>query len=377
MGLSFGPQISRAVQHGLVVRVEDFIGNGLFREQKPVAGFRNQKELRARITNRLGQLIDYFDLTSGTVTSRFTEQNYSDSTQTELVGVAAGISAMNDFIGTTQADWRRIPVQSGRKSIDFDCASSGSVIASLEAKGTLNENYISARVREIGKQKASARKSAPVQPLVGVVTYVPSSSKERARCVICDPAIPPIPHDPFKYQLLARLAYYYEVISLFSMSFLLQSLAQRILDIALIEDFRALSGRELVNRAGNPMSVPTSMTVSLTNEPGLRLAGDFIYSRDRQSFIFYGISMRALSIIIAQQFEALCQYRDDLDLSVTTNRRVNALIDRQQINNWASDKTDGTPPGGSRDYPGRAALRLSGALGTTSTGLAFGEFQPL
>lgn len=354
---------------GFSIRVADFLANGMYNEYK--AGnerYGSGKALRQLVPSRMPRIADYFDFESGTVASTFIDQDESLPGETEVVGVAGTISVMNELFGVTLADWRKIPVK-GR--LDFERFSNGQKIIAVEARGRLHRRNVSGAVTEIHKKKAAVRtkNASAAYPLLGVVFVPASAPNEIATCYICDPPIPPIEADPRKYRLLARLAFYSDIISTFSKSFILQALVQRTADLAVLNNYDELDGTPLRKRDGETWEVPQSFRTSLSEEQQLGIVGDFRYSADRESLLLFGLIPEVINVLAGQQFDQILRYRNN-NLMDLNERTIYANVLSRELRMLGYEQ-----PSGGRDAD-RRRVRLRGAFASTTSGIVFGEFLP-
>lgn len=138
--------IAQMIRHNLVISEDEFKSYMLFTEQANENGFRTYQELKNRVQHRLGDIDDYLDLTSGTITTKKSSERLSNTGMTERIGVSLGLNVINKFHGLTEADWAITPnvYIGGKRMKDFDyqisMASDGSRFIQVENKGSINDD---------------------------------------------------------------------------------------------------------------------------------------------------------------------------------------------------------------------------------------------
>ncbi len=358
--------MSTVVRNGIAVPVEQFIGNGLYREPRATHRL-GSRALRGLVADRMGKIIDYFDLSSGTVRSRSTAGHDNLAEVTELIGVAGAISVVDALYGTTAADWQRLRSTSNDKTLDFERISNGTLTATVEAKARLKQENLSKAAASI-RAKKLAHQNRFSEPLFGIVTVPGQHPGRNAVCHLYDPESPLPAENPKKYQIVNRLLFYYRVLSSFSESFLLQAIAQRIRDLEALPDHSLLDGVPLVNRHGDKMTVPSSIEQATAGMPRLELVGDLYYDVRRKSFLLFGLRRSAVEVIIAQTFSRIGAYQDDAPLTLAQETTVIASVSRKQL------ELSATGSFRTRES-GRVDVKLKGNVFTTSAGVAIGEFS--
>lgn len=369
--LSKAPNFARLLSleaNGLTLSVNDFIANGLFTEQKDdIPQFATRRSLRRLVGSRMSKTLDYFDFDSGTVAYNFDDQNDADINEKEKVGVAGAVAVADRLYGLTQADWRKVPVKS-QKTLDFYTFSNGKQIAGLEAKCRTDPRDVPAAVHDIHAKKMFARGGGSVVPLLGVVvTPASKGGPHRAKCVVCDPWIPEIDAEPYKYRLLARMAFYSDIIANISRSPLLQALIQRVTDIAWLSDYLPLNGVELVNVRGEPYYLPASLSASLEPEPSIKLVGEFLFDAGRDALLFMGLEPEVVPMLAGQRFDDILSYRNEV-LEPIREITIRAAVLVRELGYM------GLRDVRSRENNRRKVVLLRGAFMKTSSGAVLGEF---
>lgn len=378
-----GQLIDNIVGKSIALDRDEFIANGLLREQKLNRdGWRTKADLRKKVASRWSTLSDYFEVLPDGVRATFIDQDESEKAQTETIGVAAAISLLDIAFDGTQADWTKVPV-SNDKDLDFERFSDGQRFIMVEAKGRLVGNTelksgLSDAKSDIKRKKASKQalqraSAAQSSALIGVITAISDRANQHAISYLVDPPFVGPVEDPRKYRLLARLSFYYINLSLISRSPLLQGLAQRIRDIAALEDYAGLSSLPLVSRNGAAMSFPPSFDKTLSHDEKRGFFGEVIAIRtrnNRRSLFFFGFLDETVRLIVAQDFQAIETFRAAKRVSMSQPSEFRARVATRELK-FADIAYD--PASVERD--GRVSLRVRGQIGSSSSGFVFGEIR--
>lgn len=370
----FHDALEEAIKNGMEISEEEFEVYTVFREQKQKPGWKSYADLKAKLPPRLAAFSDYFDLSKGTIRSKFEAGPNCDNTQTESAGVGVALAVVSKLYDLTEADWQKIPIQKNIKDLDFEIASDGKEMVEVEAKGTvLNGKDTKGRIsdckKSIEEKKKAQRKTQDNRNrLIGIITSFPSTEEQVAKVRILDPPMLEAPENPLKYKLLARLYFYWREIRLISESPFLQALINRIGDISFVSDYESLDDRPLLNLSGEIMPIPISYILSRTVLPGDIAFGEVFQLRS-DTFFFYGFDMKIVSLLINQRFDEILNFKSNLpdiiqEISTLTARVREEELEGSQVQPsdfpTAPDKT-------------RVEIPMSGRLSANSAGRVFGE----
>jgi hypothetical protein len=309
--LSIVNTLDDALANGLEIDDQEYLVYTLFREQKAHPAWHTYAQLKAKLPSRQAAYEDYFDLSGGTVRSKFINAADLDNTKTESSGVGATLSVVSSLYGMTEADWEKIPVAQ-TKDLDFQ-ASTGTEMVEVEAKGTVDDSRalagISGKKGDIEAKKSTQRSPAVnnTNTLIGVIASFPNVAGQNAICRVLDPPVESPTNDPRKYKLLARLSYYLREIRIVSRPHLLIALANRLQAISLVEDYSVFDNKPLLNQYGEQFYVPGSPLWS-HSVVGNNYAFGEVVPLEFGMFYFYGFETTILDMLIEQSFDRILNY---------------------------------------------------------------------
>jgi hypothetical protein len=369
----FHDALEEAIKNGMEIPEEEFEVYTVFREQKQKPGWKSYSELKARLPHRLATFSEYFDLSKGTVRSKFETGSDCDNTQTESAGVGVALAVVSKLYNLTEADWQKIPIQNV-KDLDFEIASDGKEMVEVEAKGTVLDGEditpgISNCKRSIeNKKKEQREKQNNRNRLIGIITSFPSTEGQSAKVRVLDPPMLEDPEDPLKYKLLARLYFYWREIRLISESPFLQALINRIGDISFVSDYGSLNDRPLLNLSGEKMQIPISYTLARTILPGEIAFGE-VFPLRSDTFFFYGFDMKIVSLLINQRFDEILNFKSNLPDAIQEISTLTARVREEELEG-SQVQPSGFPKGPDKS---RVEIPMSGRLSANSAGRVFGE----
>jgi hypothetical protein len=308
-------RIASLVAEGLKIGEAEFVTYAMFTQQKDHDGYRTYQELKTIFPEELPGFRRHFDLAAGTLRARFGGDDMQKH-QTERAGVAGALLVMNRIFDLHEADWHKIP-ESGLKDLDFLLASTGSGYIEVEAKGSVVQSAqmraeVSHAKGEIGEKKAAQRADGNKNDLFGVITAIPTSANEKARCWLLDPPAQPVDMPPAKYKILARLNYYLESIARFSQMRMLIALSNRIATLRRLDNYIALDELPLVDSRGEPFRFHPSLEQYKT-----MLLKDKVVGRafpiSGTEFFFYGFDVAIFDLLTVQNFESIGHFRSTIE----------------------------------------------------------------
>jgi hypothetical protein len=210
----------------------------MFQDQGDYPASRLRVDLVERAITRAAELTDYFDMASGSLRARRTAADTLRSS-TDRLGVAVAITTMNSVMGTTDADWWKIP-EGVTKTLDHEQrGTDGSRIVALEAKCTVTSNTevksstVSKMKRHIQQKKSACRGTSGSEvPMFGTIALIPEAAGHgQARVLLLDPPAHWEFTHPRTARLRARLSYYAKAVQFFREFAFLRELRQRLRDL--------------------------------------------------------------------------------------------------------------------------------------------------
>ncbi len=369
------PAITDLVTQGFKFCEEEFLVYTIFREQKNRPGFRTYNDLKNKLPSRIEAFQDYFDLSSGSVVSKFAERHDKDNVRTEEAGVGAALALTSHLYGLTEADWERLPV-SEEKGMDFQIASTGEKFIQVEAKGTVvndknkTQNIYAHKADIVAKKDAQPDDENNTNTLLGVITAFPSTNTLPTKCWILDPPAYEIDFDPLKYKLLSRLHYYWRELSMVSRSHFLEILINRIHAIRSTKAYKNLDNLPLLNRKGEPHPVPVSLFTKRSSDLGEEVFGEVLpLENSRGKFCFYGFHVEIVDIILSQNFNSI------ISMNFAPSIRKDAIVTARIPYRLLSDT--GHDIDVDEDKESRKKIIMRGNLTLTSSGRVLGILQPI
>jgi len=325
-----GPSFDDLVSNGWKCDEEVFLSYCMFVHQKRNRkAWRTYADLKNKLPDFRGSMLNYFSLDDGTLTARFSGVDESRTDQTESMGVGCALGCISHAAQLTEADWERIDV-SKEKDLDFQIASTGSQLLVAEARGRIRDDSDTQRLdttaREIAQKKTTQRqrsldKCEGAYPsnatFIGVIAAIPHLAPARTRILLLDPPPIGIWEDPFKYRIVARLNFYLRQLSMIcGRANVVLALANHIRAIELAANFRALDREPLLTGTRSRIQFPQAIVETRTVTSDERVVGEIIPLKDRSAF-FFGLDVRCLRMLLAPSFSEIASFRCDLGWTKT------------------------------------------------------------
>lgn len=244
---------------------------------------------------------------------------------------------MNRIHGLTEADWRPIPEQRGRRaapSFDFQIASDGEHFVQVESKGSsvldnrLLSDAVRAQKRKIDEKKAKlaalgkqGQDPHPASLRYGTMTVVDGRKDGSVRCLLTDPPPDPADDTPQRFKLLNRLRHLRDWISFINpRSPLAAALAARLADLEAVENPFKLGGVPLRRGNGEPFEFETFSPSTRRHSTFMASkswvadgpAGGVVVQLSEREFLFLGIREQLLTLATAQEFEEIARYKAEV-----------------------------------------------------------------
>ncbi|MCS7469558.1 hypothetical protein NZK35_23140 [Stieleria sp. ICT_E10.1] len=375
--LALDDDIKRGIEElggdGIDVEVDEFLLLSAFSHQD---GFRTRAEL-AGIVSKFREMLDlYFDLSAGTVHSRYTGQDRTNKDFTEKCGVGGTLVVAEHLFDLHEADWEAISITQ-TKDLDFQLlASDGSRFIKVEAKGRIVDDVtkrgeVSDAKTSIVQKKHAQRKLSPSRNdiLLGVIVAIPSSENQVTRCLLVDPPIQIPLDDPGKYRLLARLAHYLRELSVLTRAHFLIALANRVHALALADNHQVFDMEKLRKQDGEQFESPNSIFQTRSVVDDDYAFGEVLVSSAGDCY-FYGLLSEVVDLMIEQSHEKISGYRST-EAGEAHSRKVLARIVKQEA------KALGLDPEKLTKVPqtSRVEVSMVGTLTTTAGGHVLGPVE--
>ncbi|WP_147445036.1 hypothetical protein [Corallococcus sp. CA053C] len=374
-------RIDALVKNGLDVDELEFLTYSVFTEQRNKIGWRTYADMRTLLPPRAEMFRQYFDLSLGTVTSRFPASD-SETSMTEKVGVATSLLAANRIFDLHEADWTKIP-KGQIRTLDFFCASTGKEYVEIEAKGSIvadanmKNPSVSTHKNGILKKKAVQRErvgSAHPSLMMGTIAAVPENTDQRTVCWLIDPPGDGPEMDPKKFKLLTRLEYYLKELQPLSQASMLIALRNRIEAIFSVSDYERLDQLRLVGATGRPFRFrgPFFRNKTIIATSRGRAIGRVFHLADRE-FMFVGFDTEVYGLVARQRFREILAYKSGLASNESELYRAEAWLEQRDFGNedpaafgaeWIEQKK-------------RFRLQLEGPVMFTQSGRVVGAFNPI
>lgn len=357
-------ELKRMADEGVSFSNEEFITYGMFKEQKDVDGWRTYSELAMKSETRRAQLEEYFEIGSS-VRSHFVGRKNLDISQTERIGVAAGLSIVSRLYGLTEADWEKIPEKNSAKTFDFEIAATEAELIEVECKGAVVRSQKKSEVSgAVGKIKEKKKSASGAAYRYGIVAAIPSE-REQATIYVIDPESE-INGDPAKIKLLSRLTYYYRELVAISRSPFSRELGNRIDILRRVTRYQELDGAVFLDRLGEELEIPASYQNYMLHYPADGVFGAYLYQGDG-AFLFVGLKLDVVKILIAQNFKEIMTYSQKAYSTPSKNVDVSFASDSLPEEFWQY-RGIARPTNKKIDVP------LVGELVINSAGKALGFF---
>jgi len=308
----------------------------IFTEQKDRPGFRTYDELKQRVSDRLGDINDYFDFSHGSISAKFIG-NEMDKNIIERLGVGLGLSVIGKLHNLIGADWKRIPEFAGKnacRTFDFDYdipfASDGERFIQVENKGSSVDNNlrkpstISQHYGSIKKKKESIDNNR-LDYNYGTIGIVDNNSNHVAKLLLVDPPSDFIDIEPKKYKLLARLNYYLEEFTNIGVKKKISvALAKRIKEISDSSDYTKFNNEPLDYKYPVPyhLFMEGNMFAAIDHNEAF---GTFFTIENKNEIFPYVLAYpkALMKLILYQRFDDILTYRYDPDFIM---EKVNILL---------------------------------------------------
>lgn len=366
--LNAGPrsvEIAKLINGGLVVSDTEILIHAMFTEQDPNRiGYDKYYKLAQLFERREDTFRDYFSLSNNDIFATGS-QNSTQKGQTERLGVACSILAMNKILGVTEADWERIEESNKSKTLDYQLSvSNGISIVGVESKGTIADNPAKKSSGSTSDMKGSIeakKKAARLKSKLkfneeyGVITAIGNKSGIMPRIYLLDPPSEGTDMDPGKIRILNRLRYYKHQLSYVSGFGLLAALENRINIFDKIDDYKNLDGISLAASSGEPIMLPGKYygrpLIEVNGIIG-RCYGERFFRRRTPDWKvpFFGFDRKIFDILAAQKFNNIVEYK-----SINTDEYS------KKITFWANAGEKKSSP-----FTGNLRYRLN------SAGIAYG-----
>lgn len=345
-------KIEDKLKQGFTLSEDELLTYMMFIEQKDEEGFRSYDELKSKLESRKGLYLDYLDLNSGTVKSKYSSSNLSDVGVTERLGISLGLNVVNQLHGLTEADWAITPNQyhGGVRAKDFDyehpLAATNKRFIQVENKGSVvdDNNYkppsISNHFKSIKDKKADlliqeSNKGIQRHSNIYYGTISSVDQINNAKVLLVDP--PPFEQDwsPTKFKLIARLSFYHQLFIYSAVrDEIVSSLGMRIAELVELRDIFEFDKKRLSDINPNPRSFLKRTKVAKINTSEAFGTYYFIRSNERFEVYIVAIHKAILKLILNQDFQGILDYEyknAELEDSVSIELEDNGKVDSELL----------------------------------------------
>lgn len=265
--------------------------------------------------------------------------NNEQSADSEMVGVASGLTVVSKLHDLTEADWEKIPV-GPKPDLDYKIASTGENFLYLECKGTIAaDNSGPRKPNSVYNHKSSIdtkknqQRPLPVQKpgiFYGTITVVDPTNHLLLWFV--DPPEPDNSIDPRKYKLLSRLYYYYRNLNaLYQRSPFVVALINRIVLIQKFDNYNQFDKQPLVtvngeNYVGSKIFLQ-GFSVERETTAGPVFGKLLLIGKPDATgqLFFFGFLRSVLDVLSAQNFEDILTFSSTTPGRARRSKRQQAL----------------------------------------------------
>jgi hypothetical protein len=312
---SIQANIHSLVTSGLKVDDLDLITKGMYLEQSDRTGWKTRLDLQRKAVDRIGIFQDYFR-TNHSIHCIVSPQDLMNRGNSEWIGVAAGIAAMDQAFGLHAADWQKIPVSPG-KDLDF-IASTNNHYVYLECKGSAVDESTTKKTPAVSKHRSSIKDKKHAcsvkyngQPMIGTITVVSKNPNEIAQIWLVDPVVDGFEREPADFKLLSRLKFYYRAIRFFGRPHLLIALVNRINILEKLKSFALLNSVSLVNIEGDEFPGFSEHFISeRTHSVDLDIIAHCFVHKDE--YFIIGIDVSIIPVLASQNYVEINAWKSSL-----------------------------------------------------------------
>lgn len=352
-----------------------------YKRRDGVTGFDSYAAVASQWRDAVGELRGMAEFTDTSIRLLQTEGTSTGSL--ERLGEGIGLSVASELHELHQADWRRIPATTERKTLDYwhpFTASDGRSFVQVECKGSgVQDNLkktpsVSNHKTSIKTKKLKAtdrdRKSSILYGTIAVLDDKPQST---ARCWLVDPPSG-VPDDPVRFKVIARLGYIAELVSfLGGRSSFASALRTRLAALEALPDIAPLTGVPL--RTGAGLEFFTNTYSWSDRHPWLQtksvvadgpVGGQVVALNDRH-VLFVGLQPVLLDLAATQDFRRIQDYRLDFG---TVRKTLECVVPKARFANQFRDRMPDVKVAEGRD--GYVRFVLHGDLHFCQSGFVWG-----
>ncbi|MCW7490853.1 hypothetical protein [Leptospira meyeri] len=286
-----------------------FFTYALFYEYTEEDGWDTYKKLERKLSTRISYYEDYFDPQNKTSLKRSPTNNV-----TELLGVAASLSIVSDFLGLSEADFKKIPETNKFKTLDYELeisACNGKEIILVESKGTTDSASLHKHYKSIKDKKKvqKGKKKGVKRHKIGIIFDASYKKNSESSITIVDPPEETEHTDPKFIQLLNRLNYYQSIIQHISKGKLNIALSNRLSELPIIKgNWNDLAENVLKGANGKPIGSNYIIGKKIQINDNITFFGRS-YKIEKDRSLFIGLDREIVDLIIKQNFEGILGYK--------------------------------------------------------------------
>ena len=301
----------------------EFLAYWLFEDKNPDDPLvRDFEALAALASEAIPDLRNNFESTDSTIRARIrkTGQERPPDIPTRL-GVAIGLSVVNQIVGLTRADWSKIDKSRSNKRenprFDYELAATPVGLVALENKGgivrdnTKKGPAVSKRKREIEECKTSLRPSYEEVPLIGTIGVADSRDDSQLKCWLLDPPMPnPSNLPPEVFRVLNRLRFQRSLVQMIlPMSHAVHNaMREREMDILREQSIGSFEGKSLRYPSGGRINLKwkAERKVHAIGKNGLWVGMVTKLKHDR--ILFAGLGKRWVDAALRQELRFVSEF---------------------------------------------------------------------
>lgn len=380
-------EIAKIVSEPLVIPTAEFLTYYLFdRQRDNQKVYPNYRTIRKKIGSALNEIEGFIVFNSQSICLDPTRTR-SRKHVTQFVAESIGLSVVGRFHGLIESDWIAIP-EGGKKTFDYEIASTGKEIIQVEAKGSAvkdNQNPDDKKVKkqkallDIKKKKLEELKGEdndphPADIRYGTITAIDPREEGLIKCWLTDPDSEPIKYTPERLRLFARLKFLRDMIILISpRSQFPSALNTRIGCLEHIRDVLELNEIPLKRVNGDLFdfslnSLTDQNTSFFANKSKIinGSGGGITLKISEKTFFFLGIQEELLTIAAKQNFELITKQKFE---AMTQDDEVDCYFDLDNFKRLGSDILLSIKP---TIFKHHVRFNLKGQLHYSSSGIIFG-----
>lgn len=320
-------RISAIAETGLAIDEEELFAYALHVEWSDEPGWQTYRDFRNRVPERRAWFIDYIGEGERARPLRLRRSHHRS--MMESIGIGVGLAFGARALDLTDADFRRIPETSRRKTMDFErelsfeCALLGAGhdgIFKIECKGTHDGISFARQKKSIAKKKEDEEQAQSLtntpRVLLGTILDMQYNKQNPTHLTVFDPPEDTTEENPRHLRIIHRMTYYLDQLRVMTKGQLAVALTNRlnVLQRA-TPGWERLDGVQLIDWRGEPLARRHSFTAGLELPRSGKIWGKLFAldpQRRSQSFYFRGLLTSVLNALAWQDFDRILSLKFEL-----------------------------------------------------------------